>query len=90
MAGLCEGGNEPLGFLKASNVAWIRHPQHNPQFRRRAPRHSIGLHLPVRDLDLRNEQAKVWGIPNQFSDPEMSASGVHAHCGKNVLVCHHA
>ncbi|KAJ4434390.1 hypothetical protein ANN_22950 [Periplaneta americana] len=42
------------------------------------------------DLDLRNEQAKVWGLPNQSSGPEMSASGVHAHCGKNVLVCHNA
>ncbi|KAJ4431111.1 hypothetical protein ANN_19706 [Periplaneta americana] len=35
---------------------------------------------------LGNEQAKVWGLPDQSSGPEMSASGVHAHCGENVFV----
>ncbi|XP_069685943.1 ATP-binding cassette sub-family A member 17-like [Periplaneta americana] len=30
------------------------------------------------------------GPSNQSSAPEMSVSGVHAYCGENVLMCHHA
>ncbi|KAJ4442557.1 hypothetical protein ANN_04144 [Periplaneta americana] len=54
------------------------------------------LRVYVRDpgiskaICLGSEQAKVWGLPEQSSDPEISASGVHAHCGENLLVCHRA
>ncbi|KAJ4447392.1 hypothetical protein ANN_09398 [Periplaneta americana] len=42
------------------------------------------------DLDVGNEQAKMWSLLNQSSGPELSASCVHSHCGKSVLMCHHA
>ncbi|KAJ4433629.1 hypothetical protein ANN_15939 [Periplaneta americana] len=45
-----------------------------------------GFSIMCGDLGLGNEQAKVWGLPDQSSGPEKSASGVHAHCGENVLV----
>ncbi|KAJ4443600.1 hypothetical protein ANN_05274 [Periplaneta americana] len=116
MAGLCEGGNEPPGSLKArahsaewsqatkgnieggkfDPVLWIEFgvAQWSERMVRRTKAPSsipgAGANFSPKILSLGNEQAKIWGFPDQYSGPEMSTSGVHAHCGENVLVRHHA